>query len=186
MNLLLSRLALRRGVLRLLVVATCLLPVQARAGFNVFLKIDGITGESTDTDHPGEIQLKSTSFQDVINIVQGGAQVAGAVRPDFSNLAVTCDTQLSSTQLLKACASKKQFPSATISFQPPGSGRRIIFILQLENVRIASYQLSANDEAMDRFTLGYTAITITYYPTRPDGTISSTPIEQRFDLVKNR
>jgi type VI secretion system secreted protein Hcp len=85
------------------------------AAVDYFLKIDGITGESTDSDHKGWIELESfnwgASNPTTIGIATGGA---GAGKVTFSSLSVQKVVDKSSVDLIAACASGQHIKGAVL------------------------------------------------------------------------
>lgn len=80
-----------------------------------FLKIDGITGESTDKSHPGWIEIGSFSWG-VSNTltITSSTSGAGAGKVSLSGLKVTKPIDKATPSLLRACASGKHIDYAEL------------------------------------------------------------------------
>ncbi len=92
---------------------------QPGAAVPVFLKLDGIPGESGDALHPGEIDVKSFGLG-AKNSSVGGAP--GKVT--FSSVTFTKTYDKSSPLLLQRVATGARIPQATFSFRRSGKRAR--------------------------------------------------------------
>src|SRR5215475_5004387 len=77
--------------------AIAAVPAQPSASF---LKIDGVQGESSDAQHPGEIEVKSFHLK-ATNTVTTAGSAGGAGRAAFSQAEFTKNYDKSSPQLLQ-------------------------------------------------------------------------------------
>jgi type VI secretion system secreted protein Hcp len=70
---------------------------------DVFLKVDGIKGESTDAYHKDEIEVVGWSWgaSEVFIVSVSGGTVGG--KPKFTDLVVTKPVDKTSPKLLRAC-----------------------------------------------------------------------------------
>src|SRR5471032_1516728 len=107
---------------------------------DVYLKIDGIPGESADDQHKGWIECVTVHFG-VLQPKSATASTAGghtAERVHMKDILFTKQTDLSSPLLLQNCASGKTIPKATFEFmRADADGTRIkYFDIELENVLI--------------------------------------------------
>jgi type VI secretion system secreted protein Hcp len=108
---------------------------------DVYLQIDGIKGESTDTAHKDWIELTSAEFG-VLQPRSATASSAGghtAERCEHEDIVVTKLTDLSTPLLLEQSSSGKTIPKAKIEFlRADGDGKRVVyFTIELENLIIA-------------------------------------------------
>ena len=107
---------------------------------DVYLKIDGIQGESADDKHPGWIECTSVHFG-VSQPRSPTASTAGghtAERAHLKDVLFTKQADLASPLLLQNCATGKTIPKATFEFmRADGDGTRIkYFDIELENVLV--------------------------------------------------
>jgi type VI secretion system secreted protein Hcp len=110
---------------------------------DIFLKLDGISGESTDEDHKGEIDVEAFTFN--------AKRASGKVR--FSPLRVIKVYDASSPKLMQAAASGRRIRSGTLTFRRSGDPNGVEFLTyKLSDLTVTSYQ-EGGANADDR-TLG--------------------------------
>ena len=142
---------------------------------NYFLKIDGIDGESTNTNYPGFIEIKEFSWG-LTNSAAALFVGAPTVKPSLQDFHFAADTSKASPKLFQACATGQLFPSALlVAVRTPVEGDQQEFMkLTLKGPMISSYQTGnqAQDDApTDTFSLNYTAIEFVYKPQNSDGSL---------------
>jgi len=79
---------------------------------NILLEIDGIKGSSTLADYKNQIECHSWSFnvtQPTSNTKSGTERTAA--NPIFSDINISKETDISSTDLLRLCATAKEVPN---------------------------------------------------------------------------
>ena len=109
---------------------------------DVYLQIDGIKGESTDTSHKDWIEVKSVQWE-VLQPKSATASTGGghtAERTEHRDIVISKLADLSSPLLLQNCSSGKTLPKAKLEFmRADGQGDRVkYFEIELENVLISS------------------------------------------------
>jgi type VI secretion system secreted protein Hcp len=110
---------------------------------DIFLKLDGISGESTDEDHKGEIDVEAFTFN--------AKRASGKVK--FSPLRVVKVYDASSPRLMQAAASGRHIRSGTLTFRRSGDPNGVEFLTyMLSDLTVTSYQ-EGGANADDR-TLG--------------------------------
>jgi type VI secretion system secreted protein Hcp len=96
---------------------------------DIFLKLDGVPGDSTDSRHKGEIDLEAVAYGEK----RVGKKHVATVRIDKV-------TDSSSPKLLAASTTGKHFKSATITFRLSGADSGSAFeTFKLSNVVVASF-----------------------------------------------
>ena len=128
--------------------ASCVMAAPAMAAADIYLKIEGIPGESADADRRGEIEVLSWSFgaSQPASPRFGGAAASGRaaqgapVTPPQGPGAITVSKSYdpSSAKLVQACAQGKHFPKATLSVRKAGGGQQEYLTYELENVMVSS------------------------------------------------
>lgn len=107
---------------------------------DVYLTIDGIKGESTDSNHQGWIECESVSW--AISQPRSATSSTGgghtAERAELSDITFIKLADLTSPILAQTCAAGKTIPKAKFEFlRADGHGERIKYYeLELENVLI--------------------------------------------------
>ncbi|MEA3213492.1 MAG: type secretion system secreted protein Hcp [Chthoniobacter sp.] len=153
----------------------------------LFLKLEGLEGESVQPGHLKEIDALSFSFgtgQTGLTMAGGTASPAKA---QFSPLQVIKRPDKASPMLFLNCAIGKVIPTARITFRRTNSGDpQDFFILDLTNVLISSYQVSGaeDDPLTESIGLSYLAIKVTFRPTQ-NGQLGP-PISTSFNVVRNK
>jgi type VI secretion system secreted protein Hcp len=110
---------------------------------DVFLKLDGIGGESTDDDHKGEIDVESFTFD--------AKRTSGKVK--FSPLRVLKVVDVSSPKLMQAAASGRHIHNGTLSFRRSGDPNGVEFLTyKLSDIVVSSYEEGGANP--DKRTLG--------------------------------
>jgi type VI secretion system secreted protein Hcp len=110
---------------------------------DIFLELDGISGESTDDDHKGEIDVEAITFN--------ARRTNGKVK--ISPLRIIKVYDASSPKLMQAAASGRHIKSGTLTFRRSGDPSGVEFLTyKLSDVVVASYQ-EGGANADDR-TLG--------------------------------
>jgi type VI secretion system secreted protein Hcp len=110
---------------------------------DIFLKLDGMSGESTDEDHKGEIDVEAFTFD--------AKRASGKVK--FSPLRVIKVLDASSPKLMQAAASGRHIKSGVLSFRRSGDPTGVEFLTyKLSDITVASYR-EGGANADDR-TLG--------------------------------
>jgi type VI secretion system secreted protein Hcp len=147
---------------------------------DIFLKIDGVTGESTDQQHSGEIELASWNF-DLDNPPNIGSQTSGAGTGRVKGDKIHCVAQMSkaSPSLFEFCTQGKHFTTATLTCRKAGGAQQNFLVLTMDEVYIARYETSfanGNNEVplpYDNFTLAVGKLTFDYLAQTPQGTTQS-------------
>lgn len=148
----------------------------AAAASDIYLKIEGVPGESADAQHRGDIEVASWSFGATQSSGPrfGGSAAVGRsptgappaeppAGPGAISVSKTYDK--SSPKLAEACAQGKHFPSAILSVRKTGGGQQEYMTYELENVMISSYSLSgsgggaSSGRPMESLSINYTKIT---------------------------
>lgn len=109
---------------------------------DVYLKIDGIKGESTDDIHKDWIECKSVQWE-VLQPKSASSSTGGghtAERCEHKDIVLTKIADSASPLLLQNCSSGKTIPSAKFEFlRADGKGDRIkYFEVELENILISN------------------------------------------------
>lgn len=145
---------------------------------DMFLKLEGIKGESKDSKHPDEIEILSFQW----GVSNEGTLTGGS---SFQDFAFTADTTRASPQLFLACASGQHVEDGVLTVRKPGADPFEYYIIKLADVQVSSYVQAASSagEPMDEFSINYAKIEIEYRTQKPDGTFEST--RAGWDLSKN-
>ena len=156
----------------------------------VFLKIEGIEGDSTDRGHINEINAVSFKIG-VLNtgtFATGGGGVPG--KAQLTDLTVLKFIDKASPQLFLASALGQHFQNVTLVVRRSGPNPFAFYRLVLEDVLISSVNDNAsetdeNGNLLETITFNYGKITWTFIPQNANGG-SGGAISRSFDLRANR
>jgi type VI secretion system secreted protein Hcp len=153
--------------------------------FDVFLKIDGVDGESTSKGFEKWINVESFSWgvsnASTIGSATGGG---GAGKATFGQLHITTPSQVSSPKLFAACATGAHFPNATIQVRK--SNQESFLKFELKEVVITSFNMSGRSgDALphDAFVLDAQSVTESVAPRLLDGALGAAVLGA-FDFYK--
>jgi type VI secretion system secreted protein Hcp len=157
------------------------------AAIDYFLKLDGVSGESRDSKHKGEIEVLSFSFGETQSGGSGpGGGGGGAGKVQMSDFSFTARTSKASPQLFLHCAQGKHIKQALLTVRKAGGSQQEYLKIKLNDVLVSSYALGGADDAVpdDSFSLRFAKISYDYSPQKPDGTLDA-PVHAGWDLTKN-
>lgn len=137
---------------------------------DMFLKIDGIDGESTDDKHKKWIEIESFNHsvsQPVSAASRTGGRTGG--RADFADVAVTKTIDMATPSLYLHCSSGKHIPKVELEFCLAIGDKHTFMKYTLEDVIVSSVSpsgTSAADGAKpgEQVTFAYGKITWEYTP----------------------
>ncbi|MGH3082767.1 MAG: Hcp family type VI secretion system effector [Gaiellaceae bacterium] len=155
-----------------------------------FLKIDGVSGESPDAKHKGEIQLESFSWGEANpgGATLGGGGGAGAGKVQMQDLVFTMAVSKASPKLMLACATGKHHKEAVLTVRKAGKTQQEFLVFKFKDVVVTSYQIGGSelgDAPMDQGSLGFSTIQMEYKPQKADGSLD-TPVKAGWDLKQNK
>jgi type VI secretion system secreted protein Hcp len=157
---------------------------------DIFLKVDGIKGESTDAQHREEIELASFSWgaSQQGSVHTGGG--AGAGRASFQDLLVVMNVSQAGPQLFLACAKGQHIREVILTCRrATGRDRRDFLRYTLSDVVVSSYQASghASDDSApaEQISLTYGQFKVEYWPQKAEGS-QAAPVTAGWDLGSNR
>lgn len=139
---------------------------------DMFLKLDGIKGESQDAKHAGEIHIESFSWglsQTGVSGVGGGG---GAGKVNVHDLSVTKYVDKASCDLMYSCASGKHIPSGLITVRKAGEKPLEYLKIKLTDILISSVQEAGHgggDLMSETISLNFAKFQVDYQEQKPDG-----------------
>jgi type VI secretion system secreted protein Hcp len=157
------------------------------AAIDYFLKLDGITGESVDSKHKGEIEVLSFSFGESNVRPPAGGGGGGAGKVEMSDFSFTARTSKASPLLFQHCAQGKHIKQAILTVRKAGGSQQEYLKIKLNDVLISSYALGSDvDEPtpQDAFSLNFVKLSFDYAPQKSDGSLDA-PVHGGWDLTKN-
>lgn len=148
---------------------------------DLFLKVDGIDGESPDKDHQNEIEVSSWSHG-MSNPGNFGSNAGGGGGGHVAMQDMTFSIPVckASPMLMKACASGQPIDTITLTNRATGGAGTpyAYLVITLTNSVISSYHAGTSngaDRATDSFSVNYGEIKYEYSTQANDGSVSAVP-----------
>jgi type VI secretion system secreted protein Hcp len=157
------------------------------AGVDLFLKIDGIQGESRDAKHKGEIDLESFGWGETAAAAAGAGGGGGAGKVHVEDLHVVMKMNKASPLLLLACATGQHLKQAILTARKAGKAQLEFLVFKFTDLLVSSYHTSAgNDvEPTDQVAFNFSRIEMEYRPQSPDGSLAQ-PVKAGWDVKANK
>jgi type VI secretion system secreted protein Hcp len=160
--------------------------VPAGSEVDMFLKLDGVEGESPDSAHKGEIQVNGFSLNAVSGRDAFTNQAAGAVR--MSHVTIRAKIDKSTPKLFTKIAKNEKIPSAVLACRKAGGEQFEYFKMTLSDVLVVKVQVggSGGGGAIPQceFDLAYGKIEISAKEQTTGGPTSG-PVMFVFNLTSN-
>jgi type VI secretion system secreted protein Hcp len=145
---------------------------------DIFMKINGIQGESRDKGHKDEIDVLTWTWglsNQVMAPSAGGGAGAGKVK--FQDISFTHLVDKASPNLMLSCASGKHIQEAKITVRrsDPTTPQEFLLI-KLQDVMVTGVQSSATrgpEGLMEQVTLNFAKVDFEYKAQRPDGALEA-------------
>ncbi len=143
----------------------------------LYLKIDGVTGESKDAKHAQWIDLLTFSWGVSNDVIISGGGGAGAGKPKPQDFSFVKFVDKASPALLQACLSGKHFAKAELAVVRSGGKGQQFLTITLTDVLVSSFQIGGSEgddqSPTDQFTLDFRRIVYGYQPQKADGSLGS-------------
>jgi type VI secretion system secreted protein Hcp len=154
----------------------------------IFLKIDGVTGESKASGHVGEIEVFSFSLgaSNPSSVAYGHGSGAGKV--DISSLSIQKQVDNASAKLFQTCASGKHFGTGTLVVREAGGDKPVEYYkLEMAECFIDSVSWGGSaggGKPSESVAISFSSLKITYFPQNEDGS-QGTQQQGSWDIKKN-
>jgi type VI secretion system secreted protein Hcp len=138
---------------------------------DMFLKLDGVDGESNDAKHKSEIEIENYSF----GVSQQGTMAygggGGAGKAQFQDFHFTKRVDKATPNLFVAAATGRHFGSAVLTVRKAGGQQEEYLKVTLRDVIISNYSTSGNEGAvpLESIALNFTEARYEYSPQSPTG-----------------
>ncbi len=149
-------------------------PAYSSGNIQVFLKVDGVTGESTDAKHLGWVE--ATSYNWTVTVPQVNGRASGSAYP--SSFVVVAETSRASPALFQDCVLGKQL-TVTIAVQSTdGAGKAVdVCTWKLSNAFMTSYNTNTGFDGGSRVYDVYgfmpSKVEVTVQQINADGSLGS-------------
>jgi len=141
------------------------------AASDMFLKVAGVNGESSDAKHKGEMDVLSWSWGTSNGkAVTGKGRVPGACIQD---LQLVKPVDIASPSLILMAVTGEVANDATLTVRRSGATQSDVLLLKFTNVSVSSYQTGGSDGSnilTEQLALHFDSLLGEYRPIKPDGT----------------
>jgi type VI secretion system secreted protein Hcp len=158
----------------------------------LYIKIDGIDGESSDSNHSKWIIADSASLP-IFRSIPGGAVDQQRTKGETTLGDITFVRQLdkSSPKLMEACALGKFNKAVTVEFTSTMGGKTETYLKwALENVIFTGYSVHGNSSGeplpSEQVSVNFTKITYTYTEYDPKTGSKKGNVESKYELGANK
>jgi type VI secretion system secreted protein Hcp len=155
---------------------------------DIFLKLDGIDGESKDKKHKGEIQLDSFSFGVTQTGSSGQGGGAGTGKAHFQDVHLQKLVDKATPNLIGACATGKHIATAVVVFRKAGGEQEEYFTIKFKDVIVSSVQGSdaggSDGVLREQVSLNFSQVQYIYKEQNEKGTLVGT-VDFGYDVKAN-
>jgi type VI secretion system secreted protein Hcp len=162
---------------------------QANPDIVMFLRIDGIPGESIDSLHMNWIDIDAFNWSEAMASI-GGGRAAGRI--NMADFHFGMATNKASPKLFLACATGRHITYADLHVCTPvgseGSNPVRFLEFYFDGVTITSYNIAGSTpdyRPVEEFSIAFSMITITYTLINADGSLGG-QVTAYYDLIANR
>jgi type VI secretion system secreted protein Hcp len=156
--------------------------------FDVFLKVDQITGEAQDDKHKDEIDVLEWSWgmgQSATSHVGGGG---GSGRVAVQDLSIRKYIDKATPKLISYCCSGKHIPKILLTVRKAGGDKPLEYLkVTMEDCLVSNVSTGGSgseDRLTESLSLNFAKFKIIYTPQKADGT-GDAAIEMGYDIAKN-
>ncbi|MDP1947325.1 MAG: type VI secretion system tube protein Hcp [Nitrospirota bacterium] len=151
---------------------------RSYAATEMFLFMQGVSGEATQVPHANWIEVESASW-------------GHATKAPFDPLVFTKVFDLASPLLALAVADGRHFQTAILEFQKPvGSQQQVYLRVILTDVTVKAYAAAGHHTSaglpVESVKLGFAKIEWLYFKQMPNGLLSPTPARTGWDVINNK
>ncbi|SMC24990.1 type VI secretion system secreted protein Hcp [Andreprevotia lacus DSM 23236] len=156
---------------------------------DIFLKIDGIDGESKDDKHANEIEIHSLQWSMSQAATMHAGTGGGAGKVSIDDLVITHAVDKASPILMQSCMSGKHIPKAVLTVRKAGEKPLDYYKITMTDVMISSVSpAGANNgnELLETVGLAFSKVKIEYQPQGADGAASGGAVVTEWDIKANK
>ena len=122
------------------------------ATVDLFLKMDGVPGESKDLQAQGEIDLESFSWGETNQGTAAAGGGGGAGKVSMQDFHFVTRVNKASPVLFLSCASGKHIKEAILTVRKAGKDQRDYLVFKFKDVLVSSYQIGGRKPAAFRWS----------------------------------
>jgi len=155
---------------------------------DMFLKIDGIEGESTDSKHKNEIELQSFSWGATQPGSAGHGGGAGVGKVQVHDFSFSKFFDKASPKLFEYCVTGKHTPKVVMTCRKAGGEQQEYLKVTMSEVIISSIHESGSEGSSlpsEQIALNFSKIEIEYKPQDEKGNLGGV-VKSGWDLAQNK
>jgi type VI secretion system secreted protein Hcp len=154
---------------------------------DMFLKLDGIKGESADHKHKDEIHIESFSWGMSQTGAHGSGGGGGAGKVSVHDISITKFVDKSSPALMLACCNGKHIKDGLITVRKAGEKPLEYLKIKLVDILISGVQNAGHggDQLTENVTINFAKFHVEYQEQKADGT-GSPGGEMGWDVKANQ
>ena len=155
---------------------------------DIFLKVDGIKGESTDVNHKDEIEVLSWSWGVTQTPGSSAGSGASSGKPNISELVVGKLVDKASPNLFRSCLIGKHIKDVELAERRAGAGKKNFLTITLKDAIISGVHDSSGLEAArpnESISIAFAKVIYEYIPQKPTGQ-PGTPVVLKWDVKANK
>jgi len=154
---------------------------------DMFLKLDGIKGESADHKHKEEIHVESFSWGMSQTGAHGTGGGGGAGKVSVQDISVTKYLDKSSPELMLHCANGKHIKERLITVRKAGENPVEYLKIKLTDILISSVQHAGHgsDLLTEALSLNFGKFHVEYQEQGADGKAKGGPVVMGWDVKAN-
>ena len=154
---------------------------------DMFLKLDGIKGESKDSKHPDEIHIESFSWGLNQTGTGGSGGGGGAGKVAVHDISVTKFLDKASPELMLACCNGKHIKEGLITVRKAGENPVEYLKIKLTDILVSGVQNAGHgsDQLTENVTLNFSKFFVDYQEQGKDGKAAGGPVKMGWDVKQN-
>jgi len=154
---------------------------------DMFLKLDGIKGESKDSKHKDEIHIEPYSWGMSQTGAHGAGGGGGAGKVSVHDISITKAVDHASTALMLACCNGKHIPSGLITVRKAGENPVEYLKIKLTDILISGVQTAGHgsDLLSENLSLNFAKFAVEYQEQGADGKAAGGPQTMGWDVKAN-
>lgn len=158
------------------------------AAVDYFLKLDGIDGESADSQYTNEIDVESWSWGEHNTGTHSGGGGGGAGKVHMQPFHFVMRVGKATPKLVLACATGQHIKEAKLTCRKAGSNQQDYLTVKMTDLLVCSYQTGGGHSDVvpsDQISLDFSKIEFEYRNQKSDGTLDA-PHKVGYDLKANK
>jgi len=156
---------------------------------DMFLKIDGVDGESSDDKHKGEVDVLAWSWGATQSGTTHMGQGGGGGKASFQDVSVTKYVDKASAKILEHVASGKHIKELILTVRKASGDKPLEYVkLTMKDAMITSVSTGGSggeDRLTENITINFPKYEYEYVPQKPDGSGDS-PLKSGWDIAANK